>query len=104
MFNEFDWSKYKFKALTLEHNLYQSTEHCPFTKDYPDHRKKIADEYKKYRETLASHGYSILWADVVLNGYGRIEDWWVSEDLYEKYKHHKEEDIDCNEVINITFE
>ena len=27
VFNEFDWSKYKFKALTLEHNLYQSTEH-----------------------------------------------------------------------------
>ena len=104
VFNEFDWSKYKFKVLTLEHNLYQSTEHCPFTKDYPDHRKKIADEYKKYREILASHGYSILWADVVLNGYGRIEDWWVSQDLYEKYKHYKEEDIDCNEVINITFE
>ena len=104
VFNEFDWSKYRFKVLTLEHNLYQSLDSCEFTRNSPDYMKKIASEYHRYRKILKQHGYKILWGNVELNGYGPIEDWWVSEDIYEKHHQIKKENINCNEVINITFE
>jgi hypothetical protein len=104
VFNEFDWSKYKFKVLTLEHNLYQSFDSCEFTRNSPDYMEKIALEYDHYRIVLEQHGYKILWGNVDLNGYGPIEDWWVNEELYQKYEQYKQENIDCNEVINITFE
>lgn len=104
VFNEFDWSKYRFKVLTLEHNLYQSLDSCEFTRNSPDYMKKIDSEYHRYRKILKQHGYKILWGNVELNGYGPIEDWWVSEDIYEKHHQIKKENINCNEVINITFE
>lgn len=104
VFNEFDWSKYRFKVLTLEHNLYQSLDSCEFTRNSPDYMEKIGSEYHCYREILKQHGYKILWGNVELNGYGPIEDWWVSEDIYEKHHQIKKENINCNEVINITFE
>ena len=104
VFNEFDWSKYRFKVLTLEHNLYQSLDSCEFTRNSPDYMKKIDLEYRRYRKILQHHGYKILWGNVELNGYGPIEDWWVSEEIYEKHHHIKKENINCNEVINITFE
>lgn len=104
VFNEFDWSKYRFKVLTLEHNLYQSLDSCEFTRNSPDYMKKIGSEYHRYRKILKQHGYKILWGNVELNGYGPIEDWWVSEDIYEKHHQIKKENINCNEVINITFE
>ena len=90
--------------LTLEHNLYQSLDSCEFTRNSPDYMKKIGSEYHHYRKVLQQHGYKILWGNVELNGYGPVEDWWVSEDIYEKHHQIKEENINCNEVINITFE
>ena len=104
VFNEFDWSKYRFKVLTLEHNLYQSLDSCEFTRNSPDYMKKIGSEYHHYREILQQHGYKILWGNVELSGYGPVEDWRVSEEIYEKHLHIKKENINCNEVINITFE
>jgi hypothetical protein len=104
VFDEFDWEKYKFSVLTLEHNLYQSLDSCEFTGKYVDYRDNIALEYDHYRNKLKSYGYKILWGNVELSGYGPVEDWWVSEEIYEKYKEYKKENVNCDEIIDITFE
>lgn len=102
VFNEFDFNKYRFKVLTLEHNLFQSLPNSPqnHTEDY---KIKIKSEYDTYRSTLKEHGYHILWGNVILDGYGPVEDWWVSEDIYNQYKQHEKENVNCNEVVNALF-
>lgn len=102
VFNEFDWSKYKFKVLTLEHNLFQSFD-IKLQSHSQEHKNRIKQEYDHYREVLSGYGYKILYGNVILDGYGPVEDWWVSEDLYKKYKSCKSENIDYKEVDNADF-
>jgi hypothetical protein len=98
VFNDFNFNKYKFKVLTLEHNLFQSFEHKNFTNE---HKIKILQEYHFYRKKLTSLGYKILWGNVNLNGYGPVEDWYVDEEIYDKYKHIQKENVNCLESLNI---
>ena len=102
VFNQLDWTKYKFKVLTLEHNLFQSFDNSP-QNHTKEHKDKILKEYNYYRQILNSLGYKILWGNVCLDGYGPVEDWWVSEEIYNKYEDNKSEHIDCNEVHNENF-
>ena len=100
VFNEFDFDFYKFKVLTLEHNLFQSFDICNqnHTSEY---KVKILKEYESYREKLLNLGYKILWGNVILDGYGPVEDWYVDEEIYEKFKHLKSENINCLESLKI---
>ena len=66
-------------------------------------KDKILKEYNYYRQILNSLGYKILWGNVCLDGYGPVEDWWVSEEIYNKYEDNKSDHIDCNEVHNENF-
>ncbi len=102
VFNEFDWDKYKFKVLTLEHNLFQSQE-IELQSHTDEHKSKILNEYNVYRDVLSSKGYKILWGNIVLDGYGPVEDWWVSEEVYNKFKHYEKHDINYKEVDNADF-
>ena len=102
VFNEFDWDKYKFKVLTLEHNLFQSQD-TKLQNHSDEHKERIKKEYDRYREVLRGQGYEILYADVVLDGYGPLEDWWVNKEVYEKYKSYKTENINYKEVENANF-
>ena len=100
VFNDFNFNKYKFKILTLEHNLFQSFDNCSQNHTV-EHKLKIYKEYNYYREKLLSFGYKILWGNVTLNGYGPVEDWYVDEEIYQKYKHIKAENINCLESFSI---
>jgi hypothetical protein len=91
VFNDFDFNKYKFKVLTLEHCLRCSNEY----------KIKILQEYDFYRKKLTSLGYKILWGNVHLDRYGPVEDWYVDEELYEKFKHIQKDGINCLESFNI---
>ena len=102
VFNEFDWNKYKFKVLTLEHNLFQSQD-IELQSHTDEHKSRILNEYNVYRDVLSSKGYKILWGNVVLDGYGPVEDWWVSEEVYNKFKHYEKHDINYKEVDNADF-
>ncbi len=100
VFNEFDFSKYKFKILTLEHNLFQSFENC--TQNHTsEHKEKIVYEYNQYRKKLTDIGYKILWGNVILDGYGPVEDWYVNEDTYNEYQYLKRENINCQQILNM---
>lgn len=92
VFNELNWDKYKFKILTLEHNLFL-VENSAYPYTY--------DEYSQYREKLTGLGYKILWGNVILDNYGPVEDWWVSEDVFETYGYLQEENINCKKVNEI---
>lgn len=102
VFNEFDWDKYRFKVLTLEHNLFQSQD-IELQSHDDEHKEKIKKEYDHYRQVLRGQGYEILYADVVLDGYGPVEDWWVDKEIYEKYKSYKTKNINYKEVENANF-
>lgn len=100
VFNNFDFSKYRFRILTLEHNLFQSFAEC--NQYHPvEHKEKIVKEYQEYRSKLQNLGYKILFGNVILDGYGPVEDWYVDEELYEKYKHLHQENINCKEISKI---
>lgn len=102
VFNDFNFDYYKFKILTLEHNLFQSFENCGQNHTL-EHKQKITQEYKAYREKLIKFGYKILWGNVILDGYGPVEDWYVDEDIYEKFKFIQAENINCKEILNVFF-
>jgi hypothetical protein len=102
VFDDFDFKKYKFKVLTLEHNLFQSFSECNQNHSV-EHKTKIVKEYKEYRSKLQDLGYKILFGNVILDGYGPVEDWYVNEEIYVKYRHLKKENINCKEIINVIF-
>jgi len=98
VFNDFNFSKYKFKILTLEHNLFQSFDNQNHSKE---HKEKIVKEYNYYREYLTSIGYKILWSNVILDGYGPVEDWYVNEEIFNDFECLKKENINCLEIHKI---
>lgn len=60
-FSRFPFDTVKFHVITIEHDAY-----------------RVGDDLKYFlREKLTAHGYTLLCADVVLEGYGKFEDWWV---------------------------
>tara|TARA_Y100000004_G_scaffold195090_1_gene261275 strand:- start:1770 stop:2408 length:639 start_codon:yes stop_codon:yes gene_type:complete len=100
VFNDFDFDKYRFKVLTLEHNLFQSLPECTQNRS-EEHKKNIVKEHSYYREVLLTYGYKPLWSDVCLDGYGPVEDWFVDEETFEENKHIQKEYANCLEAINI---
>lgn len=102
VFDDFDFERYKFKILTLEHNLFQSFKECNQNHSI-EHKKKIVKEHAEYRSKLKDLGYKVLWGNVILDGYGPVEDWYVNQEIYEKNKHLEAENINCKEVLNAIF-
>ena len=100
VFNDFDFNKYNFKVLTLEHNLFQSDPNCGQNRT-EEHRKNIIKDHAHYREALSKHGYKLLWGNVCLEGYGPVEDWFVDEETFEKNKDIQKEYANCLETMNI---
>jgi glycosyltransferase involved in cell wall biosynthesis len=55
------WTTVRFSCMTVEHDCYRFGE-----------RPRTV-----MRELLLGHGYRLLCPDVMLDGYGSFEDWWV---------------------------
>lgn len=96
----FDFSEYRFKIITYEHNLFQSQD----TSDQvhtEEHKREVVRTYKKSREILTSFGYKILFGNVGLRGYGFVEDWYVDPKYFNNELLLKLEDSDmfCEEII-----
>ena len=81
--NELDFSKYKFKIITYEHNLYQG--------DIKHHEMS--------RQKFIEAGYKILCGNVVLKNFGAVEDWYVHSEIFDEYKHLQCENISCVDII-----
>jgi hypothetical protein len=70
---DLDLSKYKFRVITFEHNIYQ-TESDIFSKNSQEAYRRL---YNISREKFKDYGYTLYKPDVVLSGYGSVEDWYI---------------------------
>lgn len=93
---DFNYTKYKADIVTLEHNLYRGLEGDISLRDYS-------------RKLFSYNGYYLLFPDVVLNGYGPVEDWYVHSSYFSELSNAigpklSYQSMNCSEVINICRE
>jgi hypothetical protein len=62
------WDALRFSCMTVEHDFYRFGEHARGA----------------MRKLLAGHGYHLLCPDVVFDGYGSVEDWWVDPNVVDQ--------------------
>lgn len=89
--DEFDFDKYSFKVLTYEHNY--------STKDNPVMRDLYLGDRDYSRKKFTDLGYHILFGNVGLGPTEMIEDWYVNEELFDKYKHLASDNATLNEIL-----
>jgi hypothetical protein len=85
VFSDFNFDKYRFEVITYETNRY-----------FGDHMEEPTE---RSREKLKSFGYKLLFGGVGVQNNKPIEDWYVSEEIFDKYKHLSVDGITCYEVI-----
>jgi len=90
--DEMDFDKYSFRILTYEHNF--STE-----KD-PRYNGKYNGDQAYSREKFADLGYHILFGNVGITYEQQIEDWYVNDELFEKWKHLQQENTTLQDIIS----
>jgi hypothetical protein len=89
VFEELDFEKYKFKIITYEHNLFQSLPNCD-QNHTEEHKAKVVKAHKLDREKFKSLGYKPLWENVGEFVDRPVEDWYLNEEMFERFKHlHK---------------
>ena len=88
VFNDFNFDKYKFKFMTIEHNLYLAT----------DSANNFKEECERWREALYNMGYNLLVKNVMLDGHGAVEDWWVDQELFDIHGDLQASDINCRDI------
>ena len=88
VFNDFNFDKYKFKFMTIEHNLYLSTGNA----------NNFKEECERWREALYNMGYKLLVKNVILDGHGAVEDWWVDEETFNKHSNLVGSSINCRDI------
>lgn len=94
VFKDFNFEKYKFKILTLEHNIFRS-----FGAD-KEVKQKLENEHSFYKEKLKAYGYKPLWSNVCLTQ-DPFEDWYVNEEIFNKFEYLKADMIDCGKSYSI---
>ena len=83
VFSELDFSKYQFRVITYEHNLFRGN----------------TEEQKVSRATFKALGYKLLFGNVgYMNENGiwtqeAVEDWYVDAELFQKYGHLAEDNL-----------
>lgn len=76
VFSELNFDEYEFKVITLEHNLFHTTSK---TQNHSqEHKDGVLLFRRESREILRDRGYILFCPDVVLNGYGPVEDWYIN--------------------------
>jgi SAM-dependent methyltransferase len=89
VFEELDFEKYKFKIITYEHNLFQSYPNCD-QNHTEEHKAKVVKRHKLDRDKFMSLGYKPIWENVGEFIDRPVEDWYLNEEMFEKFKHlHK---------------
>jgi hypothetical protein len=88
VFNDFNFDKYKFKFMTIEHNLYLSK----------NNKSNFAVECESWRNKLHDLGYKLLVKNVIFDGHGAVEDWWVDQELFETHGDLQASDINCRYI------
>jgi len=88
VFNDFNFDKYKFRFMTIEHNLYLSR----------DSKSNFEVECRIWRQVLADLGYRLLIENVIFDGHGPVEDWWVDGELFDKHKYIAGKNVNAKQI------
>jgi len=89
VFSELDFSKYQFRVITYEHNLFRGN----------------AEEQKMSRATFKALGYKLLFGNVGYMGENGIwtqeavEDWYVDAEIFQKHGHLAEDNLYPTEAL-----
>jgi len=89
--DDFDFDKYSFDILTYEHNYSVELKH-------PDSIYCGDRDYS--REKFQKLGYKILFGNVGLSDTEHIEDWYVSDRLFEQFGHLAQDFSTLTEIYN----
>ena len=89
--DEFDFDKYSFDILTYEHNYSVELSN-------PDSIYCGDKDYS--REKFEKLGYKILFGNVGLSDTEHIEDWYVSDRLFEQFGHLAQDFSTLTEIYN----
>lgn len=84
VFSEFDFSKYRARVITYEHDMYRN-------------EKEQYDE--KSRARFKELGYQMLFGNVSIEMDQPVEDWYVDQEVFDEYKHFQKDDVNQVEVI-----
>ena len=95
VFNELDFSVYSFKTITYEHNL--------FLADKNSDGSTIQKHYTESRKRFSDLGYKLLFGNVGVFPGQPVEDWYVDEEIFEKYKHMSSDNIIRSKIIAILI-
>ena len=89
VFNELDFSSYKFKIITYEHNIFRSWD---FLRGKTIHDDESRNRFKEL-------GYGLLFGNVGLTDEEPVEDWYVDQNLFEKYGHIAKDGITRDQIM-----
>tara|TARA_Y100000004_G_scaffold76544_2_gene86118 strand:- start:267 stop:962 length:696 start_codon:yes stop_codon:yes gene_type:complete len=92
VFEELDFGKYKFQVITYEHNLFQSYPDCD--QNHPEeYRAKVVKRHALDRKKLINLGYKPIWENVGEIANRPVEDFYVNEELFNKFKHNHQKEV-----------
>ena len=74
--------------MTIEHNLYLSE----------NDKSNFAVECERWRNKLNGLGYKLLVKNVIFDGHGAVEDWWVDQELFDIHGDLQASDINCRNI------
>lgn len=102
VFDELNWNKYHFDVITFEHNMFKALEDAPTDQVHtPEQKAQVLKDYLEVSEILQSFGYIPHWQDVELDGFGPVETWWVSQDVFNKTEIPQLRRVNCKKVLEI---
>lgn len=83
VFSELDFDKYSFDVVTYEHNLFQSYPDCD--QNHPlEYRNKVKKRHAEDKLVWEKLGYVPFWTNVGEVEGRPVEDWYVSEKIYDQ--------------------
>jgi hypothetical protein len=89
-FDNFPFDRIHCKSITIEHDYY-----------------RVGNSLRDYiRQKLISYGYILIFGNVICEGYGAFEDWFINPNyidstILQKALSIKNENIPSNEIFNI---
>lgn len=94
VFDELDFDRFSFSVITYEHNYSLELQN-------PESIYKGDKEYS--RNKFEKLGYKLLFGNVGISKQECIEDWWVSDEVYQRWSHLPvlEDNCTVEEIIKL---
>ena len=89
VFDDLDFSSYRFKIITYEHNIFRSWD---FLRGKTIHDNESRNRFNEL-------GYSLLFGNIGLTDEEPVEDWYVNQEIFDKYRHIAKDGVTRDQMI-----